>query len=141
MLSKKKHTALTAVLRGESRAVLLAGVALNWAGAVKLAREVWLAERPAEAPADYDQLKAFTTGTAATFGAFYLYLYARKQPAVPLLIFGAALKTWAFASSAVLRLQGRLDRGSFASFGVSNGLIAGLFWIHIVRETVSGKSS
>ena len=140
MRSKKNQTRMAAVLRGESRAVLLSGVALNWSGAAKLAREVWFTQRPADAPADYDQMKAFTAGTAATFGAFYLYLYAKKQPAVPLLIFGAALKTWAFALSVLLRSQGRLDRGSFMSFGVINGLIGGLFWIHIVHQAASRKA-
>jgi hypothetical protein len=104
-----KHTGtLPAVLRGDSRAVLLSGVALNWAGAAKLAREVWLSNGRVGAPADYDQLKAFTSGTAATFGAFYLYLYATKKPAVPLLMFGASLKTWAFVLSGLLHAQGRL---------------------------------
>ena len=130
-----KHTGtLTAVLRGDSRAVLLSGVALNWAGAAKLAHEVWLSNGRVGAPADYDQLKAFTSGTAATFGAFYLYLFATKKPVVPLLMFGASLKTWAFVLSGLLRAQGRLSRANFLSFGVTNGLLASLFWAHIVRE-------
>jgi hypothetical protein len=130
-----KHTGtLTAVLRGDSRVVLLSGVALNWVGAAKLAREVWLSNGRVGAPADYDQLKAFTSGTAATFGAFYLYLFATKKPVVPLLMFGASLKTWAFVLSGLLRAQGRLSRANFLSFGVTNGLIAGLFWAHIVRQ-------
>jgi hypothetical protein len=75
VLSKKKHTGrLLAVARGESRAVLLSGVARNWTGAAKLVREVWLTDCRAGTPADYDQLKAFTADTAATFGALYLYL-------------------------------------------------------------------
>ena len=122
---------LAALVRGESRAVLLVGVALNWAGAMKLAREVWPADRSRELASDYQQLKAFTAGTAATFGAFYLYLYLRQQRAVPLLVFGASLKTWAFVLSAVLRIERRLGRRSFISFGVSNGIVAALFWAHI----------
>lgn len=132
--NKKQADALAAILRGESRAVLLSGVALNWAGAAKLAREVWLTDRRASAPPEYEQLKAFTAGTAATFGAFYLYLYLAKKPFVPLLMFGAALKIWAFVLSAILRAQGRLDRASFRSFGVTNGVVGALFWAHIVRE-------
>src|SRR5207245_413590 len=97
---------LAALVRGESRAVLLVGVALNWAGAMKLAREVWPADRSRELASDYRHLKAFTAGTAATFGAFYLYLYLKRQRAVPLLAFGASLKTWAFVLSAILRIQG-----------------------------------
>ena len=108
---------------------MLVGVALNWAGAVKLAREVWPADRSRELAWDYQQLKAFTAGTAATFGAFYLYL--RQQRVVPLLVFGASLKTWAFVLSAVLRIERRLGRRSFISFGVSNGIVAALFWAHM----------
>lgn len=130
-----KHTGtLTAVLRGDSRAVLLTGVALNWAGAVKLAREVWLSDGRVGAPADYDQLKPFTSGTAATFGAFYLYLFAAKKPVLPLLMFGASLKTWALVTSGMLHAQGRLNRANFLSFGVTNGVLAGLFWAHIAQE-------
>jgi hypothetical protein len=131
-----KHTGtLAAVLRGDSRAVLLSGVALNWAGAAKLAREVWLSNGRVGVPADYDQLKAFTSGTAATFGAFYLYLFATKKPVVPLLMFGASLKTWAFVLSGLLHAQGRLNRANFLSFGVTNGVLASLFWAHIIRES------
>jgi hypothetical protein len=115
--------------------VLLAGVALNWLGAAKIAREVWATRPPwRDVPADHDQLKAFASGTAATFGSFYLYLYVTRKPVVPLLMFGAALKTWAFVLSLILRAQGRLDRRNFLSFGVSNGLVGGLFWIHIAAE-------
>jgi hypothetical protein len=92
-----------------------------------------------DAPADHDQLKAFTAGTAATFGAFYLYLYASDEPAFPLLIFGASLKTWAFALSVVLRAQHRLDRKDLFSFGVSNGVVAGLFWVHILRSARAAR--
>ncbi len=121
-------------LRGERGAVLLTGVALNWAGAAKLAREVWFTDRPVDAPADYDQLKAFTAGTAATFGTFYLYLCVKRERVIPLLMFGASLKMWAFVLSAVLRAQGRLDHRHFVSFGVSNGLVGTLFWAHIARS-------
>ena len=119
--------------------MLLGGVALNWCGAAKIAREVWLAKRQPAPPADYDQLKAFTAGTAAIFGSFYLYLYVAKKPVVPLLMFGAALKTWAFVLSVILVAQGRLDRGNFLSFGVSNGVVGGLFWVHIAAETRAGS--
>jgi len=135
VLSKKKRNhALTRFVLGESRAVLLTGVALNWAGAAKLLREAWEERPPPRVPSDYPQLKAFTAGTAATFGTYYLYLYLREEPVLPLLVFGAALKTWAFVLSAALRIQGRLDRANFLSFGVSNGLVAALFWAHIGRE-------
>ena len=132
---KQQRGEVARILRGESRSVLLTGVALNWLGAAKgTAREVWLTKRPANAPADYDQMKAFAAGTAATFGSYYLYLYATKKPVVPLLMFGAALKIWAFVLSVILLAQGRLDRGHALSFGVSNGVVGGLMWVHIVAE-------
>lgn len=119
--------------------MLLAAVALNWSGAAKLAREVWPTDRPPGAPGDRDQMKAFTAGTAATFGSYYLYLYLTRKPAVPLLMFGAALKLWAFALSAVLLAQGRLDRRSFLEFGVSNGIVGGLMWRHIAAEARAAR--
>lgn len=140
MLSKQKQTRpLTASGRRERRAVLLSGVVLNWAGAVKIARDC-LTQRPGEAPADYELYKAFTAGTAATFGAFYLYLHITKKPVVPLLMFGASLKMWAFVLSAVLRSQRRLDSESFLSFGATNGLVGSLFWAQIVREARALRS-
>jgi hypothetical protein len=134
VLSEKKQSVAVNVLRGESRGVLLSGVALNWFGAAKIAREVWVATPQPDSPADYEQLKAFTAGTAATFGSLYLYLCATKKPAVPLLMFGAGLKTWAFVLSVTLFAQGRLDRENLLSFGVSNGVVGGLFWVRIAAE-------
>lgn len=120
--------------------MLLSGVALNWLGAAKIAREIRRAERQPDAPADYDQLKAFAAGTAATFGAFYLYLYAARKPVVvPLLMFGAALKAWAFVLSVILLAQGRLDRRNFLSFGLSNGIVGGLFWVEIAVEARASR--
>jgi len=139
VLSEKKQRELSGLLRGESRGVLLSGVALNWFGAAKIAREVWLGRRAPDPPGDYDQLKAFAAGTAATFGSFYLYLYVAKKPVVPLLMFGAALKMWAFVLSVILFAQGRLDRGNFLSFGVTNGVVGGLFWVHIAAEARAGR--
>jgi hypothetical protein len=139
VLSEKKQPGLANVPRGERRGVLLSGVALNWFGAAKIAREVWLGQRPSDAPADHDQLKAFTAGTAATFGSFYLYLYLAKKPLVPLLMFGAALKTWALVLSVILCAQGRLDRRHLLSFGVSNGVVGGLFWVQIAAESQAGR--
>ena len=79
------------------------------------------------------------SGTAATFGRYYLYLYATRKPVVPLLMFGAALKAWAFVLSVILRTQGRLDVRNFLSFGVSNGIVGGLFWVHIATEARAGR--
>jgi hypothetical protein len=80
-----------ALVRGESRAVLLSGVALNWIGAAKFAREVFWTPARVDAPGDYDQFKAFTAGAAATFG-------------------------------------------------VSNGIVAGFFWARIVRSAIASRA-
>jgi hypothetical protein len=129
---------LRRLIRGESRRVLLAGAAQNWLGAVKIAGEVWPA-RSGETRSDHAQMKAFTAGTAATFGSYYLYLYVAKKPAVPWLVFGAALKLWAFLLSAILLVQGRLGRAEFITFGVSNGLVGSLMWRHIA--TVASRQA
>jgi hypothetical protein len=93
-----------------------------------------------DAPGDYDQMNAFTAGTPATFGAFYLFLYRRQRPPVPWLIFGASIKTWVFLLSVVLLAQGRLDRQSFVSVGVSNGLVDGLFWAHAIHAVKANRA-
>jgi hypothetical protein len=142
MLSEQKHpNPVSAILRGRSHGVLLTGVALNWFGAAKIAREVWANPPQPDAPADHDQLKAFPAGTAATFGSYYLYLYVTRKRVVPLLMFGAALKMWALVLSVILGAQGRLDTGNFLSFGVSNGIVGGLFWIHIAAEARAGRAA
>jgi hypothetical protein len=119
------------------KAVLLAGVALNWCGAVLMTLEVRAGAvnaRSGEAPGDYEQLKLFAAGTAAVFGAMYLFLFFEPHYVVPFLTFGAALKTWAFVLSALLRWLGRLGRQAFLLFGVSNLVVAVLFWIYIAIE-------
>ncbi len=112
--------------------VLLVGVAQNWFGAAMMLLEVWRRARSDTDPPDYEQLKMFAAGTAATFGAFYLYLFINPRYVIPFLVFGAALKTWAFILSAILRVRGRLAREPFLVFGGSNLLVATLFWIYVV---------
>jgi hypothetical protein len=112
--------------------ILLVGVALNYFGALKLLFSA-LAAVPGSSnlPQEYLQFKLFTAGTAAVFGSLYLYLYFHTVFAIPFLAFGAALKTWAFLLSLYLYLRHRLSRGAFLEFGVSNGLVALLFWYYI----------
>jgi hypothetical protein len=118
------------------QAILLVGVALNWLGAAKLFIECVFAMRAAtssDSPAEYLQFKLFTAGTAATFGSLYLYLYIHPRFVIPFLIFGAALKTWAFLLSLALFLMRRLSRQTLFEFGVSNGIVGTLFWIYVLR--------
>lgn len=118
------------------KAVLLAGIALNWLGAIKMLGEA-LRGRAVAGPNDYEQLKLFAAGTAATFGSLYLYLFINPEHVIPFLVFGAALKTWAFGLSALLRVRGRLEREPYLTFGVSNLVVAILFWIYIAVEATA----
>ncbi len=112
--------------------ILLIGVALNYYGAAKLLlTAVRAIPGSVHQPEEWLQFKLFAAGTAAVFGSMYLYLYAHPQHAVPFLIFGAALKTWAFLLCLFLFVRQRLGRGALLEFGVSNGLVALLFWYYI----------
>ena len=116
---------------------MLAGVAMNWYYAALLLLQIRTAAidvRPGELPGDYEQLKLFSAGTAAVFGTMYLFLFFEPHYVVPFLIFGAALKTWAFVLSAVLHRLRRLRLQEFIFFGVSNLVVAVLFWIYIVVQ-------
>jgi hypothetical protein len=121
---------------GRMQAILLVGAALNWLGATKLFVETLYAVRAAahsNTPAEYLQFKLFTAGTAAVFGSLYLYLYIHPVFVVPFLVFGAALKTWAFLLSLYLFLIRRLPRRALFEFGVSNGIVGALFWIYLLH--------
>lgn len=115
-------------------AVLIAGVFLNWTGALKLLVELRVPQREPAAPGDYRQLKLFAAGTAVVFGSMYLYLFIEPEHVVPFLVFGAALKTWAFVLSALLRARSQLQPDPFWSFGVSNLVVALLFWAYLITE-------
>ncbi len=120
---------------GHMELILLTGVLLNFAGAVNLlvsAIAATASEPIASVPDDYLQLKLFTGGTAAVFGCLYLYLYLHPSFVIPFLIFGAALKTWAFLLSLVLYARRRLSRRAFVGFGVTNAVVAVLFWFYII---------
>ena len=50
---------------------------------------------------------------------------------IPFLIFGAALKSWAFIVGLYLYFIKRIGLKMFIEFGVSNGIVAALFWLLI----------
>lgn len=117
------------------REVLLVGVVLNFYGATRLLAEALASLRAQpEDTEEYLQLKLFTAGTAAVFGCMYLYLFFHISNAVPFLAFGAALKTWALLVSVLLYVKRRLSLRRLLEFGVSNGLVAGLFWWYLVSR-------
>jgi hypothetical protein len=62
-------------------------------------------------------MKLFAAGTAAVFGALYLYLFIRPAHIIPFLVFGASLKTWAFMLSLALYARGRLGTKPLLEFG------------------------
>ncbi len=149
------HTVIVRATLQGMQWVLLVGAALNFAGAAKLlagaaaalrapaetkSREPTPPRAPAAAPQprsgaaaldDHLQLQLFTAGTAAAFGALYAYLYAHPEHVDPFLIFGAALKTWALVLCAGLLAARRLTPRAFAEFGLSNGVVAALFWLYL----------
>ncbi|MGH1423014.1 MAG: hypothetical protein ACRBEQ_14475 [Hyphomonas sp.] len=112
--------------------VLLLGVALNGLGALLIATTTVREMSSVQAPEDYWQVKLFFAGTAATFGAMYLYLFVHQEYVWPFLIFGAALKTWAFLLAIILHLLGKISKAGLISFGLTNGIIAAAFWIYLL---------
>jgi hypothetical protein len=111
--------------------ILLAGIALNYTGSAKMFMEICKAKPLETDPEEYLQFKMFVTGVAATFGSLYLYLFFNPEFIVPILIFGAALKSWAFITSLFLYRMKRLSFKAFSEFGLSNGIVAVLFWVLI----------
>jgi hypothetical protein len=111
--------------------ILLAGAALNFTGSLKMLKEIFKAQSSEADPEEYLQLKLFVTGVAATFGSLYVYLFFNPALIVPILIFGAALKSWAFITSLFLYCRKLLGFRAFSEFGLSNGIVAVLFWILI----------
>jgi hypothetical protein len=88
-------------------AILLVGVALNFLGALKLLLSAIAAVSVSSGlPQEYLQLKLFAAGVAAVFGGLYLYLYFKD----------------------------RLSRPALFEFGVSNGVVAALFWYYIASN-------
>ena len=106
--------------------ILLVGAVLNLTGAIKL-----LAVERAAGDGDSVLFRWFTAGAATTFGALYLYLYWHTEYVYPFLIFGAALKTWAFTIAAVLYLRNRLSSRRLVEFGVTNLVVAIGFWVYL----------
>lgn len=111
---------------------LLTGAALNGYGAYQFFYRAIKNSKHAEEPDDYRQLQLFVAGTAMTFATLYLYLYWHSYYVWPFLLFGAALKSWAFLISLFLYRKGRLKWQAFAEFGLSNAFVALLFWIYLL---------
>ena len=83
-------------------------------------------------PDDYVLYRLFAVGTAFCFGSLYLYLYVRPQYAFPFLLFGMALKYWAFAASVIAHLKFRLPMPVLIVFGFGNLLVALMFSFYLL---------
>jgi len=113
------------------RLILLLGVAFNIFGAMPLftGSARILAATPGSADRSLS-LMLFSGGTALVFASLYLYLFFNPVYVVPFLVFGASLKTWASVLSFFLYLKKRTSLQAFIQFGVGNGVVAFLFWLH-----------
>lgn len=82
--------------------------------------------------AEYMQYRIFTGGTAFLFGLIYLYVFFVPAIAVPLLIFGIALKLWSFTSSLICYKKFNFPKADFLKVGVGNLVFAILFTIYLI---------
>jgi len=121
--------------------ILLIGSLFNFAGGMNIFFSVFMrfpmafpeVPGPDEIkPADYMLFRFFTAGTAFTFGSIYLYLFYHPQYAVPFLIFGMALKYWAFIAAVAAYQRYRLPKIVFVNFGLGNLMIAILFSVYLI---------
>ncbi len=108
--------------------ILLIAAVLNILSGIKLLLEVISTSRGSEGPEDYCFLKLFVVGVAFTFASLYIYLFFHSAYVMPFIIFGALLKTWAFFVGLYLYVSKRITARTFGEAGVSNGIVAGLFW-------------
>jgi len=105
--------------------ILLVGAALNLGGAAVLIFE------PRATNGEYTLFKWFTAGTATVFGCLYLFLYWHTEYVHPFLVFGAALKAWAFVISLVLFARREISGRRLVEFGATNGMVALGFWTYL----------
>jgi len=82
-------------------------------------------------PADYMQFRIFTGGTAFIFSLIYLYVFFVPEVAVPLLVFGIALKFWSFVSALISYKKYNFPKDDFIKTGVGNLVFAVLFVIYL----------
>jgi hypothetical protein len=113
--------------------ILLIGAALNIYGGLTMLKAVVTSLPLKTNPEDYIQLKIFVVGVAVTFASLYVYLFFNPEHIMPFLIFGAALKSWAFITSLYLYRTKTLSLKVFNDFGLPNGVVAILFWILLVH--------
>ena len=77
--------------------------------------------------------RMFVGGTAVLFGIAYVGVWRDCQQNRPLLIYGTALKYWAFAISLFGFITSTLSLEVVLVFGVGNLIFAVLFTRHLIR--------
>ena len=121
--------------------VLLVGAALNYFGGLNLLASMVVTFPTAfplvrgaapPRPPDYVLHRLFTAGTAFCFGSMYVYLYWHPAHAMPFLLFGMALKYWAFAASWIAYRRFQLPGKIFVNFGCTNLVVGVLFSIYLL---------
>lgn len=113
--------------------ILVAAAIYNLVGALAMWFQPMEFEQPRDAiPADYMQFRIFTGGTAFLFGFIYIYVFFVPAIAIPLLIFGIALKLWSFASAFICYKKYDFPKSEFFKVGVGNLIFAILFCIYLI---------
>jgi len=84
---------------------------------------------------EYMQYRIFNGGTAFLFSMIYLYVFFVPTIAVPLLLFGIALKLWSFISALICYRKYNFPKADFLKVGVGNLVFAVLFSIYLVLDS------
>ena len=123
------------------RTILLIGSAVNCIGGISIILSMFkampfsfpkLPAADAINPNDYLLYRLFTAGTAFCFSSMYLYLYIHPEFAFPFLVFGMALKYWAFIASVIAYVKSRLPVSILVNFGIVNLFVAVLFSAYLI---------
>jgi hypothetical protein len=116
--------------------ILLGGAIFNFIGGVNIILLfAKLSSEQKANPPDYAQYRLFTAGAAFTFSGIYFYLFLNPHYAMPFLLFGIFLKSWAFlVSFLAYKWYGLPARGplGFGAFGVCNLIFAILFVVYLL---------
>lgn len=84
-------------------------------------------------PHDYILFRLFTSGAALTFASIYIYLYLHPDYVMPILVFGMALKYWAFLASLFSFIFFKLPKNILINFGLTNLAVAILFTYYLLN--------
>ncbi|WP_250655886.1 hypothetical protein [Alkalimarinus coralli] len=118
--------------------ILIAAAIYNLIGALTMWFQApQLQANAGEVPPDYMQYRIFTGGTAFVFSLIYTYVFFVPEAAVPLLLFGIALKFWSFVSSLISYKKFNFPKEEFFKVGVGNLFFAVLFVVYLLTRTTA----